>query len=69
MRRPAPGVECAAGCDQRLAYHLATEHPLAPDLGRAAAEQIDLELLEVEYGKQVLNGGGHGGIIVRGSGA
>ena len=69
MRRPAAGVERAAGCHQRLAYHLATEHPLAPDLGRAAAEQVDLELLEVEHGKQVLNGGGHRGIILRGSGA
>ena len=69
MRRPAVDVERAAGRDQRLADHLAAEYPLAPDLGRAAAEQVDLELLEIEDGEQVLNGGGHGGIIFRGSGA
>ena len=45
--------------DQRLADHLAAEHALPADLRRAAAEQVDLELLEIEDGEQVVDGGGH----------
>ena len=57
MRRPAGDVDRAAGRHQRLADHLAAEHALPADLRRAAAEQVDLELLEVEDVQQVLNGG------------
>ena len=59
MRRPAAHVDGAAGGDQRLADHLPAEHALPADLRRAAAEQVHLELLEIEDGEQVLDGGGH----------
>ena len=60
MRRPAGHVvDGAAGRDQRLANHLAAEHPLPADLGRAAAKQVHLERLEIEDGEKVLNGGRH----------
>ena len=59
MRRAA--LDGAAGRDQRLADHLAAEHPLPAGLRATAAEQVHLERLEVEDGEEVLDGGGHGG--------
>ncbi len=41
-------VDGAAGGHQRLPQHLATEHALRPLLGAAAAEDVHLELFEVE---------------------
>ena len=52
MRRPA--LDGAGGGDQRLADHLAAEHALPADLRAAAAEQVHLELFEIEDGQQVL---------------
>ena len=60
MRRPRGDVlDGAAGRDQRLADHLAAEHPLPARLRRAAAEQVHLERLEIENVEDFLNGGGH----------
>ena len=57
MRRPfGKVVDRAAGGDQRLADHLAAEHPLPALLRRAAAKQIHLDRLEIEDGDEVLNG-------------
>ena len=49
----------AAGGDQRLADHLAAEHPLPAHLRALAAKQIDLERLEIEDGEKVRHGGRH----------
>ena len=46
--------------DQRLADHLTAEHALPANLRRAAAEQIFLELFQIENLQQVLNGRRHG---------
>ena len=52
-----PGrVDRPAGCDERLARHLPAEHPLAPLLRAAPAEQVDLERLQVEELDQVVEG-------------
>src|ERR1700686_5287904 len=62
MRRPRGGVlDGAAGGAQRLADHLAAEHPLPARLRRAAAEQVHLQRLEIENVEDFLNGGGHAG--------
>jgi hypothetical protein len=45
----------AAGRDQRLADHLAAEHPLPAVLGRAPAEQVHLERLEIEGCEEFLD--------------
>jgi hypothetical protein len=42
--------------DQRLADHLAAEHPLPALLGRAAAKQVHLDRLEIENGEEILDG-------------
>jgi hypothetical protein len=57
MRRTLGDVERAAGGDQRLADHLAAEHALPRHLRRAPAEQVHLELLEIEDFQDVLKGG------------
>ena len=57
MRRPAGDVDGAAGGDQRLPDHLSAEYALPADLRRAAAKQVQLELLEVEDVEQVVDGG------------
>ena len=60
MRRPCRHVvDGAAGRDQRLADHLAAEHPLPVRLRRAAAKQVHLKRLEIENIDDFLNGGGH----------
>ena len=59
MRRARRHVDGAAGRHQRLPHHLAAEHPLPGVLRRAAAKQIDLELLEIEDRQEVLHRGGH----------
>ena len=60
MRRPRRHVlDGAAGGDQRLADHLAAEHPLPARLRRAAAKQVHLQRLEIENVEDFLNGGGH----------
>ena len=61
MRQRA--LDGAGGGDQRLADHLAAEHALQADLRAAAAEQIHLELFEIEDGEQVCDGGGHGSTL------
>src|SRR5262249_43786839 len=58
MRRPS--LHGAQGGDQRLANHLAAEHPLPARLRRAAAKQVHLELFQIKDGEKVLDGGGHG---------
>jgi hypothetical protein len=60
MRRARRDVlDGAAGGDQRLADHLAAEHALPAVLRRAAAEQIELERLQVENFQQSFDGGRH----------
>jgi hypothetical protein len=59
VRRPAGDIDGAAGRNQSLADHLSAEHALPSHLGRASAEQVYLEALEVEDGEKILNGGGH----------
>ena len=50
-----PGrVDRASRGDERLPGHLPAEHPLAPLLRAAAAEQVDLERLEIEELDQVV---------------
>ncbi len=44
----ALAVGGAARRDQRLAGHLAAEHPLQGLLGAATAEDVDLDLLQIE---------------------
>ena len=56
MRRPAGDVDGAAGRDQRLPDHLSAKHALPAGLRRAAAEQVQLELFEVEDGEEVIGG-------------
>ena len=58
MRRPA-GLDGAYRGDQRLADDLAAEHALPAALWRVAAEQIDVQFLEIEDGQQVFNGRRH----------
>ena len=63
VRRPLRhAFDGAAGRDQRLADHLAAEHALPADLGRAAAKQIHLDRLEIENGEKILDGGGHAAV-------
>jgi hypothetical protein len=52
-------VHGPAGCDERLADHLAAEHALPANLRTAAAKQVVLKLFEIEDGKQIVNGVGH----------
>src|SRR5262245_34697954 len=66
MRRPVGDVDGAAGSNQRLADDLAAEYALPADLRAAAAEQVHLELFEVEDAEQVFDRGGHGGAPVPG---
>ena len=53
-------VHRAARGDQRLPGHLAAEDPLAVLLRAAAAEDVHLELLQVEERDQPVERGGHG---------
>ncbi len=59
MRQPA--LDGAAGSDHRLPDHLAAEHPLPARLRAVAAEQIHLELFEVEDRNEVDQAFGHDG--------
>jgi hypothetical protein len=60
MRRAQRQIfDRAAGRHQRLADHLAAEHPLPAVLRRAPAEQIELERLQVENFQQSFDGGRH----------
>ena len=52
-------LDGAAGGDERLADDLAAEDPLPADLRAVAAEQVDLEPLEIEDLKEVVDGAGH----------
>ena len=54
---PARVVDRAGGGDQRLAGDLAAEHPLAVLVGRAAAEEVDLDGFEIEQLDEVVEGG------------
>ena len=56
MRLARLHVHGPAGGDERLADHLAAEHALPADLRAAAAEQVVLELLEVEDGEKIVDG-------------
>ena len=49
----------AARGDQRLPGHLAAEHPLESLVGAPAAEDVDLDLLEVEQFQQVVQSLAH----------
>src|SRR3954469_5139465 len=53
-------VHGPAGCDERLADHLAAEHALPADLRAAAAKQVVLKLFEVEDGEKIVDGARHG---------
>jgi hypothetical protein len=59
MRQAA--LDGAAGCNHGLPNHLAAEHPLPARLRAVAAEQVHLELLEIENGNQVNQALGHDG--------
>jgi len=48
-------VHGPAGRHKGLTDHLSAEHPLPPDLRAAAAEQVALELFEVEDGQQIID--------------
>ena len=50
-------VDRAARRDQSLAGHLTAEHPLALVVGRAPAEDVDLDRLQVEQRHEVVDGG------------
>ena len=58
-------VDGAGRGDERLAGDLAAEHPLAVLVGRAAAEDVDLDRLEREQGHEFVEGGLHGAILAR----
>ena len=61
QQRVGNGALDRARCrDQRLADDLAAIDPLPAHIHRSAAKQIDLDLLEIEGGKQGIDGGGHG---------
>ena len=62
-RMGRPALDGAHRRDQRLADHLAAEHPLPARLRRAAAEQVEVELFEIEDREKVGNGGRHGAIL------
>ena len=59
MRRPR--LHVAHGGRPRLADHLAAEYALPARLRAVAAEQIDVEPLEIEKIEQILDGRGGGG--------
>ncbi len=59
QRMRLAALDGAAGGDQRLADHLAAEDALPADLRAVAAEQVDLEPLEIEDLKEVVDGAGH----------
>ena len=69
----AAPVDGAARGDERLADHLAAEHPLPADLRAAAAIQVVLELFEIEDGRRSSTardmGGPAGGASVGDGGA
>ena len=56
-------VEGAGGGDERLTGDLAAEHALAVLVGRAAAEQVDLDPLEIEQRDQILEGIRHAAML------
>src|ERR1700680_1482842 len=58
-----PAFDRAAGCDQRLADHLAAEDALPADLRAAAAKEIFFQRFEVENVEEILDGGGHERVI------
>ncbi|MGY4283211.1 hypothetical protein ACVWXO_002431 [Bradyrhizobium sp. LM2.7] len=58
MRQPA--LDGAAGRDHGLSDHLPAEHPLPARLRAVAAEQIHLELFEVEDCDEIDQAFGHG---------
>ena len=63
MRQAA--LDGAACRDHGLPDHLAAEHPLPARLRAVAAEQVHLELFEIENGNQVDQAFGHGGAFGR----
>ena len=69
MRRALGDIDGAAGGDQRLPDHLAAEHALPGDLRAAAAEEVDLELFEVEDGEEYLDRGRHRSLVFHQSSA
>jgi len=59
VRRPIGNIDGAAGGDQRLADHLAAINALPAHLRRAAAKEIDFDLLQIEDAQQIRNRRGH----------
>ena len=53
VHRPVGGHGPPGG-DQRLPRHLAAEHPLDPLVGRPAAEDVHLDLLQVKQVEQLV---------------
>ena len=64
QRVDVAAVHGAARGDQRLPGHLAAEDPLAVLLRAPAAEDVHLELLQVEERDQPVECGGHGQLFV-----
>src|SRR5260221_12871099 len=54
-----PPLDGARRGDESLADDLPAEDPLPADLGAQTAEQVVFQLLEVEYGKECLDGARH----------
>ena len=53
QRVTGAGIDRTVGSNQRLPEHLATEYLWAADVATRAAEQIDLERLEIEERQHV----------------
>ena len=61
----SPSLDGAARGDQRLSRHLTAEDALALLLRRAPAEQVHLELFEVEDLEQVVERAHRGAFVLR----
>jgi hypothetical protein len=66
VHQPLRVVDGAGRGDEGLAGDLAAEDPLAVLVGRAAAEDVDLDRLEREEGDEIVEGRLHGAIVARG---
>ena len=60
-----PVLDRAAGRDERLARDLATEHALTVLVGAQPAEQVHLELFELQQFDQLVERSPHGGAMLR----
>ncbi len=58
-------VDGAGRGDERLTGDLAAEHPLTVLVGRATAEDVDLDRLQSEEGHELVQGRLHRSIVAR----